>query len=182
MQFDVLPLSDHPEVELRPIQADDLPVWLAYVTLPDVYQHTSWNDPTLEDLSPYIWSEAMREPAKLLRLAIASRSSGELVGTVGFHTVTPRHRSAEMAYDLSPTHRGRGIAQHVVKLVTRWAHESAQLLRVQATVLDSNLRSVRVLERAGFTREGLLRSYRLVGGVPGNFYMYSHVASPQDVI
>jgi [ribosomal protein S5]-alanine N-acetyltransferase len=49
------------------------------------------------------------------------------------------------------------------------------MTRVQPTVLESNQRSVRVLERSGFEREGLLRSDRLVRGHPGNLRMYAHV-------
>ncbi len=56
-----------------------------------------------------------------------------------------------------------------------WAHAHVGIARVQATVLDSNARSLRVLERCGFRREGLLRSYRMVRGTPGDFWMYSHL-------
>jgi [ribosomal protein S5]-alanine N-acetyltransferase len=181
VQFDSLPDSDHPLVALRPIEQGDLPVWLSYLQLPVVYQHTSWNNPTLNDLSKYVWSSAMRDPANLLRLAIVSRASGELAGTVGFHTVVPANRSAELAFDLTPGYWGRGIATHVCELATQWAHKHAGVLRVQATALESNARSVRVLERAGFNREGLLRCYRLVRGRPGNFLMYSHIAAIADV-
>ena len=38
-----------------------------------------------------------------------------------------------------------------------------------------NVQAASELARGGFVREGLLRSYRLVRGAPGNFYMYSHV-------
>jgi ribosomal-protein-alanine N-acetyltransferase len=164
VQFDSLPDSDHPLVALRPIEQGDLPVWLSYLQLPVVYQHTSWNNPTLDDLSKYVWSPAMRDPANLLRLAIV-----------------PANRSAELAFDLTPGYWGRGIATHVCELATQWAHKHAGVLRVQATALESNARSVRVLERAGFNREGLLRCYRLVRGRPGNFLMYSHLAAIADV-
>ncbi|MBS0445380.1 MAG: GNAT family N-acetyltransferase [Proteobacteria bacterium] len=175
MQFAALPVSDHPAYALRPIEADDLPHWLAYLDLPEVYRHTSWNHPTLEDLEPYAWSPAMRTPANLLRLAIVPRDTNQLVGTIGFHTVVPVHRSAELAYDLAPSFWGRGIAAHMCRLMVAWAHAQANVLRVQATVLESNQASIRVLERSGFEREGMLRCYRLVRGSPGNFYMYSHV-------
>lgn len=175
MQFDALPESDDPSVELRPIERADLPVWLSYLQQPAVFQHTSWNNPTLEDLSKYVWSPAMREPSNLLRLAICSGATHQLIGTIGFHTVVPANRSAELAFDLMPSHWERGIATQACKLVVRWAHERAQLLRVQATTLESNVRSARVLERAGFEREGLLRCYRLVRGATGDFFMYSHI-------
>jgi [ribosomal protein S5]-alanine N-acetyltransferase len=180
MQFDALPESDLPGVVLRPIEEADLPVWLAYLGRPEVFEHTSWNNPRLEDLAAYLWSPAARSPAALLRLAIAERSTNALVGTIGFHTVSPVNRSAELAYDLAPTHWGRGIATRLCRRVVAWAHEQADVLRVQATVLETNARSARVLERVGFEHEGLLRSYRLVRGVPGNFHMYSHVSAPRE--
>ncbi|MEO2219574.1 GNAT family protein [Chromobacterium vaccinii] len=49
------------------------------------------------------------------------------------------------------------------------------LARIQATVLPENTRSIRVLERVGFQREGLLRSYRMVRGPSRDFWMYSHI-------
>jgi ribosomal-protein-alanine N-acetyltransferase len=181
MRFDALPESSHALVSLRPIVEADLPVWYAYLSTPAVFEHTSWNLSSASDLSPYVWSPQAIAESSLLRLAIALRSTGELVGTAGFHTVSPQNRSAELAYDLAPSVWGKGIATDVCRLLVAWAHASAGLLRIQATVLESNLRSAAVLERCGFVREGLLRSYRLVRGRPGDFHMYAHVAPfPKD--
>jgi ribosomal-protein-alanine N-acetyltransferase len=47
-----------------------------------------------------------------------------------------------------------------------WAHSHVGLVRIQATALETKQRSLRVLERCKFVREGR----------PGNFAMYSHVA------
>ena len=175
MLFEHLPTSDHPLVILRPLVEEDLPAWYGYLSLPEVFEHTSWNLASSEELAPYTQEPEPRTAASRLRLAIALRSTGQLVGTVGFHTVSAENRSAEIAYDLSPTVWGKGIATYVCQLVVGWAHTSAAVLRVQATVLESNARSEAVLQRCGFVCEGLLRSYRMVRGAPGNFYMYSHV-------
>jgi [ribosomal protein S5]-alanine N-acetyltransferase len=182
MQFDALPESDHPLVFLRPIEAADLPVWAAYLNRPAVYEHPSWDHPTAEDLAPYAWDDATPTPSHVLRFAVALRTSNQLVGTIGFHTVHPVNRSAELAYDLSPGLWGQGIATHMCRQAVQWAHAHAAVVRVQATVLESNTRSARVLERAGFSREGLLRCYRFVRGTPGNFHMYSHVALPENAV
>ncbi|WP_280154404.1 GNAT family protein [Piscinibacter sp. XHJ-5] len=175
MQFDELPEPAHPLVALRPIVAADLPVWYAYLSLPAVYEHTSWNLKSAGDLSAYVWGPHASAPSTALRLAIALRSTNQLVGTIGFHTVSAENRSAEIAYDLAPAMWGRGIATHLCGVLVAWAHTDARLVRVQATVLESNERSARVLQRCGFEREGLLRSYRQVRGRPGNFWMYSHL-------
>ena len=177
MQFAFMPESTHELVSLRPLRAADLPVWYGYLSDPVVYEHTSWNLQSIDELAPYVWSPAVSEPSNLLRFAIADRATDQLLGTAGFHTVSAQNRTAELAYDVSPTHWGRGIASHVCGLLTGWGHTSANLLRVQATVLVSNDRSARVLERCHFEREGLLRSYRLVRGRPGDFWIYSHVVA-----
>jgi ribosomal-protein-alanine N-acetyltransferase len=178
MQFRTLPESSHELTVLRPIAAADLLAWYDYLSLPLVFEHTSWDIESAADLAPYVWAREAFTPSSLLRFAIALRSTDQLVGTAGFHTVSPRNRSAELAYDLAPSVWGRGIASHVCDLLVRWAHDEVGLVRVQATVLESNARSARVLQRCGFEREGLLRSYRMVRGRPGNFHMYSHLQSP----
>ena len=175
MQFTALPQASHPAVVLRPIAAEDLDVWYAYLSMPIVFQHTSWKLSSPDDLAGYVLEAEPMTPLSRLRLAIALRSTGALVGTAGFHTVSAENRSAEIAYDLAPSVWGQGIASHMCAVLTAWAHSHVGLVRVQATVLDANLRSARVVERCGYLREGLLRSYRHIRGRPGDFLMYAHV-------
>jgi [ribosomal protein S5]-alanine N-acetyltransferase len=176
MQFNVLPESDHPLVVLRPLVKGDLPQWSNYLLVPAVHEHTSWTDMSVAALSRHLTANAEDSASSPLRLAIASRSDDGLVGTIGFHTVWAEHRSAELAYDLAPHAWGKGIAVSLCRTMVEWAHAAAGIQRVQATVLNSNARSIRVLERVGFSHEGLLRGYRLVRGSPGDFHMYAHVA------
>jgi len=171
-----LPQSDHALIEVRPITGADIPGWFTLLTDPVVYEHTSWNVQAPEELFPHVWSPPTEEASSPTRFAIAERSTGLLVGTVGFHSVSPQNRSAELAYDLAPPYWGKGIATYVCGLLTAWAHQSCDVLRVQAAALRSNERSIKVLARCGFEREGLLRSFRLVRGVPGDFWLYAHVA------
>jgi [ribosomal protein S5]-alanine N-acetyltransferase len=175
MRFKAMPQSSHALVELRPIVAADLPLWFSFLSDPMVYQHTSWNVQSPEELEEYVWSDSTPEPGSLIRFAIMLRATDEFIGTAGFHSVAPYNRTAELAYDLAPPYWGKGIATSVCGLLTEWAHESCGTLRVQATTLRSNERSAKVLVRSGFEREGLLRSYRMVRGTPGDFWVYSHV-------
>lgn len=176
MHFNGLPVLNHPQVKLRPLREADLLTWAEYLNAPAVFEHTSWNHPSPADLTVYMGSHERKEPVHLLRLAIVTQVDEALVGTIGFHTVSPSHRSAELAYDMAPRFWGRGWMTAAGAAMLQWAHEDAGLLRVQATVLESNWRSQKTLDRLGFAREGLLRSFRLVRGRPGNFFMYAHVA------
>ncbi len=175
MYFTELPAIEHDLVQLRPIMINDRASWYAYLRMPVVYENTSWDLQSVDDLMGYVWNGDQNAPSAQVRFAIASHDNGQLVGTVGFHTVSALNRSAELAYDLHPHFWGKGIASAVSSALLTWAHAHAGMIRVQATVLESNEKSIKVLERCGFQREGLLRSFRLVRGVPGNFWMYSHV-------
>jgi ribosomal-protein-alanine N-acetyltransferase len=175
LRFDDLPTLHHESVFLRPIESADIAGWFAYLRLAAVFEHTSWNVQSPDELSHYAWKPEEFTDSSLLRFAIASKATGRLVGTAGFHSISPRDRTAELAYDLNPELWGRGIASAVCAELTAWAHRSARIVRVQASVLKTNARSISVLERCGFVREGLLRSYRMVRGTPGDFYMYSHL-------
>lgn len=175
MRFTALPESEHELVTLRPLTPADIPNWYEYLTVPEVFEHTSWNVRFPSELERY--ANQSQDPSALLRLAIADRQTNELVGTIGFHTVSPENCSAELTYDLAPSWWGKGIASGMAEAMVDWAHSHVGLIRVQATVLTSNSRSIEVLQRCGFKREGLLRSYRIVRGRPGDFWMYSHVQS-----
>lgn len=175
MQFTTLPQIAHPDIALRPIRFADLETWYAYLSQPLVFEHTSWNLSSPDELATYVDGAVPVTASSRLRLAVVTRADDRLIGTAGFHTVMPENRSAEITYDLVPALWGRGIASAVCRALTDWAHEHAGLLRVQATVLQSNARSAKLLERCGYQREGLLRSYRQVRGRPGDFFIYAHI-------
>ncbi len=174
MRYHELPRVDHPLVSLRPLRGDDLTPWYRILSEPRVFEHTSWNLAGAADLRPYL--EDPRAPDSRVRWALALRSDDRLIGSAGFHTVSAPNRTAEIAYDLAPEVWGHGIASAAVRALVGWAFAHVGLLRVQATTLHSNLRSQRVLEACAFEREGLLRRYRLVRDVPGDFWMFARLA------
>ena len=180
MHFSSLPQLEHELVLLRPIEACDIERWFDYLSQPAVYLHTSWNVQNLTELNHYAWIPEEFTESSLLRFAIALRSNNELIGTAGFHTLSPQNGTAEIAYDIAPNYWGQGIGSAACAKLVAWAHTAAAVTRVQATVLESNVRSMAVLERCGFQREGLLQSYRRVRGKHGNFYMYAHIAPRAD--
>jgi ribosomal-protein-alanine N-acetyltransferase len=175
MNFTVLPVSSLAGYRLRHLAGSDVPAWFGYLSRREVFEHTSWSVSSPDALLPFVWSPETNTPDRLLRLAVVRADDDALVGTIGFHTVSAANSTAEIAFDLMPAVWGRGIAASLCRAVVDWGHRHVGLVRIQATVLHSNARSQRVLERCGFEREGLLRSYRRVGGTPGDFFMYAHV-------
>lgn len=179
MLISSLPTLSHPELCLRPIRAADLPIWADYLRQPQVYQHTSWNLQSERELDHNVWDSSTQTPDSPLRLAIARRDTDQLVGTIGLHTVSSQNKSCELAYDLSPSHWGRRIASCAAQTMVQWAHQQADMTRIQATVLLANTPSIAVIERCGFQKEGLLRSFRQVRGLAMDFWLYSHLAADE---
>ncbi|OWM82008.1 uncharacterized protein LOC116207159 [Punica granatum] len=102
--------------------------------------------------------------------------------SIGFVSVFPwsgedRCR-ADIGYALAPEYWGHGIATRAVKLaLSRVFQNLTEILRLQAFVDVNNRASQRVLEKAGFAREGLLRKYSYLKGELKDLYLYSFLST-----
>lgn len=105
---------------------------------------------------------ARQEDGDGVSLAVAGCESGEALGAVVL-LFGPEPGVGELGYWLAPEARGRGHATRAVSLVAGWALTGGGFARVEALIEPANGSSRRVLERAGFVCEGLLRSYLSVG-------------------
>ncbi|RRW88788.1 GNAT family N-acetyltransferase [Pandoraea apista] len=176
MRIDSPPLLGVPGISLRQLDRFDIGSWFSYLRLPHVTEHTSWNLSSARDLNSLFDALESDAPDSIRRLAIVDDASAALIGTIGFHTISDVNRTAEIAYDLAPTHWGRGLGKAACSALTQWGLHVAGWVRVQAVVLETNARSLAVLEACKFQREGYLRSYRIVRGEPRNFVLYSRLA------
>lgn len=158
------------------MRAEDAPDLLAYLSDPRVYESTS-SDPWTLDAVEGLISAAVDagEDGGFICLAIELRPTGELLGMVRLESFDERNRRAELGYDLAPKHWGQGYMHEAVAAFLKYAFEKG-LHRAEATVMEGNARSARVLERLGFQREGLLRGYKLVRGEPRDFTMFGLLA------
>jgi RimJ/RimL family protein N-acetyltransferase len=86
----------------------------------------------------------------------------ECVGSIWLNLATDRR--AVVGYWLLPAARGKGLATRAVLLVARWAFGRIGVERIGLLADPRNESSVRVAERAGFKREGVLRSWTDVNG------------------
>jgi ribosomal-protein-alanine N-acetyltransferase len=168
-----LPSLDLLYYQLRAIQASDLPSWYDYLILPAVREHSSWVVKSPADLQQFIQLQDWTQMHAQIKFAIADRED-HLIGTIGFHSVSLGNLSAEIAYDLSPTHWGKGIVSAACRSLTNWAHQKLGFVRIQACVVDSNVRSLQVLQRCDFEKEGLLKSYKQLQGKSRNYWILSH--------
>lgn len=165
-----IPLK-HRSAYLRPIEEADTQRWLSYLQTDAVKRGISWRPQGKEELGNFVNSTDLHKPGAQVRFAIADLSDDTLLGSVGLHSISIPHHSAEIAYDLHPDHWGKGLTTEACHAIIQWAFGHG-LTRIQATVMTDNQASVRVLERLGFELEGRLKRYRWVGHTVHDAWMY----------
>ncbi|MFC3111173.1 GNAT family N-acetyltransferase [Undibacterium arcticum] len=173
MQITEPPKSGYAGISLRQLRRSDADDWYQYLSNPLAIEHTSWSINGVDELSLMFDAFESDAATSQIRLAIVDDNSGSMIGTIGFHSISDVHRTAELAYDMAPAYWGRGIGPAVCKAVVEWAFQNLGFVRIQATALESNHQSIRVLEKRGFAFEGVLRCFRMVRGRPGHFRIYS---------
>jgi len=127
---------------------------------------------TLADARSFIQSVTGARPTMQFAMVI----DGEAGGGIGFFPGADVERfSAEIGYWLGEPHWGRGITVEAVRLASAYAFDTCNMLRLFALPFASNVRSTRVLEKAGYTREALLRSSSVKHGAPRDQALYALV-------
>jgi RimJ/RimL family protein N-acetyltransferase len=99
----------------------------------------------------------LAEQGRLLALAAVDARNGDVVGGGTLHHLDAERRIVEIGYFALPHARRRGIATTIARLLSQHAF-SLGIERVAAYVNVGNVASERVVERAGFSREGVVRS------------------------
>lgn len=109
--------------------------------------------------------------------AIVDEASGAFLGLAALVQIEPDARQAEAGYIVAPQARGCGVAGRALRLLTEWALDELALERVELRITAENAPSMRVAERCGFVREGVLRSVHFKQGLRSDVAVYSRLAS-----
>jgi len=112
-----------------------------------------------------------------LAFMIFENRSGKLIGGITLGNI--RHgvsQSAHIGYWMGERYAGQGYMVEAVRLVVRYAFDTLKLHRIEAACIPANERSIRVLEKAGFQREGLLRSYLKINGSWADHFLFALIA------
>jgi ribosomal-protein-alanine N-acetyltransferase len=145
-------------------QADDRRIWLG---LRDVFPHPY----TIDDARVFIGLAMGMSPRTFLAIEV----DGRVAGGIGYVLKTDVERvGAEVGYWVGHEFWGRGVATTAVRLLTRHAFEARpELRRLYAMPFATNTASARVLEKAGYIREAVLRQSVIKDGHVLDQFMYA---------
>jgi RimJ/RimL family protein N-acetyltransferase len=165
------------KIYLRPVRQEDLPIFVARTN--DLAFLTEFN---FFGLHPHHSLEQSFQEDGLLSpqhgtLAVVVCESDQIVGDVSYRQVRYGPGEASSAYNLgivlSPEHRGKGYGVEAQALLADYLFAVYPIMRVEASTDSTNSAEMRALEKAGFTREGVLRKAQWRNGDWHDLVVYS---------
>jgi RimJ/RimL family protein N-acetyltransferase len=137
----------------------------AMLSDPDVMRFTRVPDPTPADFAQQWLTiyEAGRRDGTREGFAVFD-GHGAFVGVALAFGIDRDEGEAELGYMVAPAARGRGVATAMLRALTDWAFAETGVQRIRLVVDVENPASLRVAERAGYVREGVMRSVHFKNG------------------
>jgi RimJ/RimL family protein N-acetyltransferase len=141
---------------------DEVTRYLPYATWKDPADAGAWYDRAV----------ARHESGDGRQFVIALRETGQVIGACLLFRYDRNSARAETGYVLGRPYWGAGLALEAMKSLIGYAFQTLDLRRLEADIDPRNHASARLLDRLGFTREGLLRERWTVKGEPSDSAFY----------
>lgn len=141
-----------------------------------------WAGPDYSDDQLRSWLDQERsawQRGSSFQFTILDADQRLVLGGAGLNHFNHLHRLANLGYWVRTSATRQGIGSRATRLLARFAFEHIGLLRTEIVVAEDNLPSQRTAEKAGATREGLLRQRLWSRGTYGPAWMFSLL--PQDL-
>ena len=161
-------------VDLRVVERDDVNFrveWRNNVEFWGEYANI------VEQLSKSEWLKRFDNPSNLDILTekrgfIVQKKGGTGIGVINYWVNQPSG-TIEISYAIIPAERRKGYGTQAVQLIVDYLFLSKNLVRIQAITNVRNEPSQRVLEKAGFRKEGTIRKSYFIRGEWRDHYLYS---------
>jgi ribosomal-protein-alanine N-acetyltransferase len=162
-------LLEGKSVNLRVMEKEDLPLWAEWVNKPDVFGEYN----PLHQMSRVEAEKILESPLELKPYIVEKKDRSKIGFVAHFHVLHVAGKLSEIGYSLVPSERGKGYCTEAVGIMVDYLFLSRETIRIQACTDTKNLASQKVLEKAGFRKEGTMRRYFFIRGEWRDVYLYS---------
>ncbi len=163
------------KINLRLVNRSDARPIYQYAGDEDISRNTYIPHPYhLSDAYDFIKStHSARRKKTGYHFGLENKENRQIIGMIGLLTINHDLRNGEIGYWLARPFWGRGIMSEAVRLMLGFCFAEVKLHRVHAHVFPFNKPSIHLLEKVGFSREGLLREAFVKDGDYVDCYIYS---------
>ena len=136
-----------------------------------------------QDVDEKWYDSYMANRNSCIRCAILADDSDDILGLISLTDIDFLNQTADLHIMIgNADNQGKGAGTFAVKQMLNHAFYNMNLHRVQLKVLEDNQRAIRLYEKIGFVREGILRECRFKNGKHVNLINYSILRSEYDQI
>ena len=154
------PVIETDRLVLRPLAYSDIPALKEW--MPDKSIYTYWGKgPGKSEKNPKLIFEKEEKTTKSFHLGIAEKESDKVIGDIWVYLIE-NDKMAQIAIRLSKSMHGKGYGTESLSAMTRFCFENTELKRLWTQVDIRNTASCRILEKCGYTKEGLIRQGKMV--------------------
>ena len=158
-------------VNLRVMEKEDLPLLAEWANNPEVLGEYN----PLRQMSRTEVEKMLENPSDLKPFIIEKKDESKIGFIIHFHVLHlgTGTKQLEIGYALVPSERGKGYCTEAAKTIVDYLFLSREVIRIQACTDTRNLGSQKVLEKAGFSKEGVLRKSWFIRGEWRDLMVYS---------
>jgi RimJ/RimL family protein N-acetyltransferase len=166
-------LLEGKNVNLKVMEKEDLPLFAEWANKPEFFGEYN----PLHQMSRTEVEKMLENPSDLKPFFIEKKDGSKIGFILHFHVLhlATGTKQLEIGYSLVPSERGKGYCTEAVEIMVDYLFLSRETVRIQACTDIRNLASQKVLEKAGFKREGIMRNAFFCGGKWTQDCLYSIV-------
>ncbi|WP_163322017.1 GNAT family N-acetyltransferase [Draconibacterium mangrovi] len=170
-------------LSLIEIEAKDLEKLHRLHSIPEVDEFNTLGIPeSIKDTEQFLRQQLeakSKTPRSSYMWKVVLKETEDFIGVAGFSLSNNRFKLGEIYYKLDPVYWGNGYATELAKRLVLLGFNTFGLHKVEAGVATENIKSVKVLEKIGMTREGLRRKILPIRGEWKDNFHYAIVEDDQ---
>lgn len=151
---------------LRPIGIDDSNAVFNYRSDSDANKYQGWIPKTIADVKEFIGkiSPSINIPGTWFQFVILLNESNTLIGDIGIHFSEIDNSQVEIGFTLDKSFQGKGYATEALELVIAFIFNGLKKNKIIVSVDPRNLKSIDLVEKAGFKKEAFFEKSLLING------------------
>jgi len=126
----------------------------------EVNQYQGWIPKTISDVHDFITNKVapeINQPGTWFQFAIIKKDDNELIGDIGVHFLDSDDLQVELGCTLNQRYQGKGYATEALKSIINYLFDELGKRRIVVSIDARNQSSIRLIERLGFHKKGLIK-------------------------
>lgn len=166
------------KVILRAVEEADNAMLLSLINDPDTEMMLGGSSWPVSEAEQLKWFEHQERSRDVLRCIVALQEDGKAIGTIILSDIDQKNATGHIHIKMSKDGgRGKGYGTDAVNTMVHYAFEELRLNCIYANILSYNEASIKLFERCGFRRDGILRQRVFKKGQFYDLFYYSRLIS-----